>query len=281
MSLKITGEEFNLLRNYIRKECGITLEDGKEYLVESRFGKLVAETGSGTFGEFYVKVVNSPKEKYRDKIIDAITTNETSWYRDKTPFVIFEEVILPQLFEKFRAGQIAKARIWSVACSTGQEPYSLAMLIREHCEKHPGLVTPSNFEIMCTDISSSALFIAQSGRYDQVSVSRGLPENLKNKYFTQKGRVWLLSDEVKRMITLKKFNLQNSFTGFGSFDVVLCRNVAIYFSEEFKKDLFFRLSKTMKPDSFFFLGSSESISGYSDKFEMKKYGTGVCYRLKK
>lgn len=281
MALKITEEEFNLLRKYIRKECGIALEDGKEYLVESRFGKLVAETGSGTFGEFYLKVINSPKEKYRDKIIDAITTNETSWFRDKSPFVLFEEVILPDLFDKFKKGLMTKARIWSVACSTGQEPYSLAMIIRDYCDKHPGFVKPSNFEILCTDISSSALFIAQSGRYDQVSVSRGLPENLKNKYFTQKGRVWLLSDDVKRMITLKKFNLQNSFVAFGTFDVVLCRNVAIYFSEEFKKDLFFRLSKAIKPDGYFFLGSSESISGYSDQFEMQKHGTGVCYRLKK
>lgn len=281
MDLNISNDEFDLISKYIEKQCGIAVGQGKQYLIESRLSSLVIESGCKTFGEFYLRVVNDASQSLRDKIVDAITTNETSWFRDHSPYTIFSEVILPDYFAQLESGKKVKVRIWSAACSTGQEPYSLAMLIQDYLQKHPGTnVKPQQFEILGTDISPSALMLAIGGRYDQISISRGMEDAFKARYFKPLGRVWALDDTIKRMVIYKKFNLQNNFTALGIFDIIFCRNVAIYFSDEFKRDLFARLHRALAPNGYFFLGSAESISGYSAAFELKDYKRAIYYRPK-
>lgn len=282
MAPSLTQSEFDLLRKLIEDDCGIVVEPGKEYLIESRLANLVTETACASFGDFYLKAKADLRGPLRDKIVDAMTTNETLWFRDNSPYVILEEVVLPAMIERIKAGQKIKMRIWSAACSTGQEPYSIAMLIQDACRfRGGGKVTPANFEILATDISPSALFLGMSGRYDQISISRGMRQDFKDRYFRQDGRVWLLADSVKQMVTFKRFNLQNPFTALGSFDLVFCRNVAIYFSLQFKQDLFRKIADTLNPAGLLFLGSAESLAQYSTDYEMLEHKGSLYYRVKK
>lgn len=274
---KIDNNEFQLLRNFIEKNCGIHIIQEKMYLVETRLTTLMVESGCNTFIELYQKAVADKNNVLRDKIIDAMTTNETYWFRDVVPFKIFEEAIMKEYAEEIRSGKRSKIRIWSAACSTGQEPYSLSMTILELIRKTPYL-RPENFEITASDISPTVLFLAKSGRYDNIAISRGLPEELKKRYFQPNGKVWILSEEVKKLVTLKKFNLQENYSVFGKIDIIFCRNVLIYFSDEFKRDILKRMSALLKPDGYLLLGSSESIMNYSTDYTMLQHGKGLYYR---
>lgn len=278
-AVQISDSEFKLIRDFIEESCGISVGNEKSYLIESRLAGLLRDSGSTTFNDFYKKASQDRTSGLRDKIVDAMTTNETLWFRDKNPFRIFEEVVLPKVAKEFASGKRQKFRIWSAACSTGQEPYSLIMTAMEYAAKNPAF--PLNkIEIIATDISPSALFLAMAGRYDQLSISRGLPPQMKDKYFTQKGKIWTLDDKVKRMVKFKKFNLQESFLSLGKFDMVLCRNVAIYFSDTFKKELFKKIAGTLKSGDFFLLGASESLGGYSTDYSMKTLDRSIYYLLK-
>lgn len=272
----ITEQEFNLLRDYIEESCGIALGDEKAYLIETRLTKLMAMNGCDDFGAFYRLARNDTKGVLRDKIIDAMTTNETLWFRDKHPFTIMKELMLPDLAQKLQAGKIQKARIWSGASSTGQEAYSMAMTIHEFCKLNPA-VNPDQFEIIGTDISASALFIAKAGRYDFLAMDRGLEATLKMKYFRQDGRVWEIDESLKKMVTFQKFNLQDSLATLGQFDIVFLRYVAIYFSEDFKRDLFARIHRTLRDPGYFVIGAIESLRGLSDNFQRKAHVNGNYY----
>lgn len=277
--MTITQQEFELLREYIHRHCGIVVGDGKTYLIESRLAHLVVETGCSTFEEFYRKTTLDPTGSLRDKIVDAITTNETLWFRDGKPWVTLREQVLPELIQKVREGRQQKIRIWCAASSTGQEPYSLAMLIDSMLPAGlGGAVTPAHFEIVATDISPSVLFLAISGRYNQIEMSRGMEESFKTKYFSKMGVIWVLNEAIRKRVTFKKFNLQDSLAALGKFDMVLCRNVAIYFSDEFKKGLFSRIAQALNPAGFFFLGAAESLMGHSTAFKMVEYKQGIYYR---
>ncbi len=278
-SVQITDSEFKLIRDFIEESCGISVGNEKSYLIESRLAGLLRDSGSNSFSEFYKKASEDRTSGLRDKIVDAMTTNETLWFRDKSPFRIFEEIILPKVAEEFKAGKRNSYRIWSAACSTGQEPYSLIMTALEYAAKNPSFPV-NKIEIIATDISPSALFLAMAGRYDQLSISRGLPQEMKDKYFSQKGKIWILNDKVKQMVKFKKFNLQESFMSLGRFDLVLCRNVAIYFSDSFKKELFRKIAGILNPNSYFLLGASESLGGYNTDFEMKTLERSIYYLLK-
>ncbi|MFP4459800.1 MAG: CheR family methyltransferase [Candidatus Zixiibacteriota bacterium] len=281
MPLTLTQSEFDLLRNFIKTECGIDLPDGKEYLIESRLSNLMAISGSKSYLDLYHKASRDKTNKFRDKIIDAITTNETSWFRDDHPYTVLEKYVLPERIKYFMNKKTRKIRIWSAACSTGQEPYSIAMIINQLLE-NPEFrnMNIGNFEILATDISNSALLMAKLGRYDSISMSRGIPELYLNKYFKKQKRVWILNDEIKKIVTFKKFNLQNPIDQFGLFDIVFCRNVAIYFSEKFKIQLFDNIASQLKPDGYFFMGSAESISNYSNRFNIKRFDNSICYQIK-
>ncbi len=280
-TLSANREEFNLFKRYIEQHCSIALTDEKKYLLESRLTKLVVESGCDSFTDFYRKIASAPGSELRDKIIDAMTTNETLWFRDGSPWVTFRDRVMPDLISRVQSGQ-SKIRIWSAACSTGQEPYTIGMLVDDAVKKSNGRAANANFEIMATDISTSALFIAMAGRYDRISMNRGFTDewnSFKDRYFDRSGPIRIVKQKIKDMVTFKKFNLQDSFALLGLYDVVFIRNVAIYFSEAFKIDLYRRLQKVMTSGAYLFLGSSESLLGYSSAFRAEQLGRATYYRV--
>ncbi len=271
--VKINKKEYDLMKKYIEDQCGIFLEDGKEYLIESRLSDLVEEIDCKSFADFHQKAKMDIGGKLKDRIIDAMTTNETLWFRDDSLWEYLREVAVPALLDI--AASKGKARVWSAAASTGQEAYSLLMLIDEEAKRRgtPSLV--NRIEIFASDISSSALFVAISGNYTSLAVKRGLPLDKKNKYFTQKDNVWSFDQELKKRVKFEKFNLQNSFTSLGAFDLILCRYVIIYFSREFKKTLFAKMARALNPKGVYILGASESLWDLSDDFEVVHYKNAV------
>lgn len=274
----ITLQEFTLIRDLVEKHSGIHLEEEKMYLVEARLTPLAVENGCNNLIELHNKAINDKNGALLEKIVDAMTTNETLWFRDNAPFEILKS-LLKELSVKIKSGSQSKIKIWSAACSTGQEPYSISMTVLESIAEGIG-IRPQNIEIIATDISPKALFIAKLGRYDSIAISRGLPEKFRNKYFRNEGRVWIISDNVKNMVTFKKMNLQESFLSLGRLDIVFCRNVLIYFSDKFKQDVLARIAAILKPDGYLIVGASESILNYSNNYSMLKNGVGLYYKVK-
>jgi len=273
-NVHIAPDELRLMREYVERHCGLALGERKAYLFETRLVTVMAENGFSNYRELYDAAVNSGSNTLRDAIIDAITTHETMWFRDVVPFTTLDAVMLDP--QKAASGGL---RIWSAACSTGQEPYSVAMTVLEHAAAH-GKPRPRQVEIVASDISTGALYLARAGRFDHLAMSRGLSAERQNTYFAQVGRVWALRDEVKRMVRFQRHNLQDAFAPLGEFDVVYCRNVLIYFSEEFRKDILRRLRDVLKPGGALFLGAAESMLGHSEWFEPVWFQNGVYYRAK-
>ncbi len=280
-AMSLSKEEFELLRNFVKKECGIAVGDEKSYLIETRLSTLVIEAGCDSFRQFYDKVAQDPRSPLREKIIDAMTTNETLWFRDQGPWLVLRNALIPQFCEQLRSGKCKKIRIWSAASSTGQEPYSIAMTILRYLEENPiPGVKEEAFEILATDLSPSALFVATSGRYDGLSISRGLEPDLRDRFFEKSGRVYALNDRVKSRVTFKKFNLLESYKSFGQFDLVLCRNVLIYFSKDLKRDIVNRIGDALGDGGSFMVGASESLQGCLTKFSMRQADGQFFYQLK-
>ncbi len=273
----ITAAEFRLIRDYIQEHCGICLGDEKAYLIETRLAGLMVQHGCTDFGSFYRLAKGGDSPQLREQVIDAMTTNETLWFRDQHPFSILEEKLLPPLAEEILKGNRFRVRIWSAACSTGQEPYSIAMTIQEFCKRTPGL-QPGHFEIIASDISPSALFLAKAGRYDENAIRRGLPDDMKRKYFHPDGQVWKVNDDVKAMISFRKFNLQDSMEPLGRMDIVFCRYVTIYFADDFKRRIFQGLARLLGPGGHLLVSAVESLRGIADEFLPLTHGGGLYYR---
>lgn len=275
----ISLNEFHLIRDYIEQHCGIHLTDEKVYLVETRLTTLMYEQGCKTFREFYNKSLQDKTNVLRDKIIEAITTNETFWFRDLHPFGILNETVFKQYAEEIKAGKRSKIRIWCSACSTGQEPYSIAMTFLEFLRKNP-LISPDHLEILATDISSTVLFLGKLARYDNLAISRGLSDEFRERYFERDDKIWTIKDKVKKMVKFQKFNLQDNFLHLGKQDIVFCRNILIYFSADFKQDILKRIAELLSPNGYLFLGASESIIMYTNEYEMIRHAVGLYYRVK-
>ncbi len=273
----ITVDEFNLLRTYIEQHCGIALGEEKAYLVETRLAGLLAETGCADFGAFHRLASADGSTALRDRIVDAMTTNETLWFRDQHPYTILRERLLPPLAEEIRQGSRFRIRIWSAASSTGQEPYSIAMAILEFCRVNPG-IRPEHFEILATDISPSALFLAKAGRYDSAAMARGMPDALRELYFDPAGPVWAVKEEVKRMVSFRRFNLQDPIEPLGKMDIVFCRYVAIYFSESFKRRIYAGIARILAPSGHLIISAVESLRSLTDEFEALSHANGTYYR---
>ncbi len=280
MSLSsIRSDDYEAFRLFLEEACGILLGKDKHYLVQSRLGKLVRENGGGSLGELVGKLRRERQGGVlRERVIEAMTTNETFWFRDKHPFSILEDTVLPALSE----GRSRSVRIWSAACSTGQEPYSISMVIQQYLSRNPGKLT--DVQITATDISTAVLEEAKAAYYDPMQLSRGLPDELKQRYFlrdtTHWEERWQVREEIRRRVRFTVANLQGSYAGLGKFDIIFCRNVLIYFSSESKKDILSRMADTLNPEGYLFLGASESISQYSEAFDMVRCPRGVVYRKK-
>ncbi|MDH4378589.1 MAG: protein-glutamate O-methyltransferase CheR [Vampirovibrionales bacterium] len=284
MTVAINTNEFSELRDFLETQCGIALDESKTYLVESRLTQLLLELGYATFSELNVQLRQARhggNKALVDQIVDAMTTNETYWFRDGAPYDTLMETILPEFEQQLASGQKKKIRIWSSACSTGQEPYSIAILIHELARKGKGRRLLENVEILATDISRQALMLAKSGRYNRISMARGIEDEFKQRYFENTDTISTLKPDIKNMVTLKQFNLQDPFTTWGNFDLILMRNVAIYFSRDFKKSLYTKVAQTLNPGGYFMLGSSEFLMDCQELYERQTAGRCSYYRVKK
>jgi len=269
--IPIASNEYDVFRRYLEDACGIVLGDNKHYLVTSRLKRVTEEFSFDSLSEMMNKLVTGNDLKLREKVIDAMTTNETMWFRDVYPFEILKNQLLPELSEKKQ-----QIRIWSAASSTGQEAYSISMAISEFQRKNPGKLT-APIEIVGTDISQTVVNKAKLGQYDELSVIRGLSTERRDKFFSKKDELWTINPEIMQRTRFGDLNLLNSYTLLGKFDIIFCRNVLIYFSSDMKKDILERMAQTLKPGGTLILGGSESPTGYTKAYVMHRYPDGVVY----
>lgn len=276
--IKITPPEFDILSQYILEISGIALAKGKEYLVETRLSPLVEELGCTSYTEFHQRAKSDSKKEIDKKIIDAISTNETYFFRDKTPFELLQYKIIPDLIDKRTKGKTGlkpNIRLWSAASSTGQEIYSIAMALTEI-----GIVPTSyNIKLLGTDISNAAVAQASYGWYNKFEIARGLDPNRLNRFFRPDKDGWRIKDEIRFMAQFKKMNLMKHFVGLGKFDIILCRNVMIYFTPEDRRKIYANIAKVLEPDGYLLIGSTESLANDSDLFVPQRYLKSVFYQF--
>lgn len=261
-------KEYGAICAFVQKQSGIVLGEAKEYLIESRLTPVAQRFGFADVSALANNLVLA-KEDLREAVTDAMTTNESFFFRDKTPFVAFTETILPTLAASRR--DTGRLRIWCAAASTGQEPYSLAMLLLANKKLWAGL----KVEILGTDLSQTALERAKLGRYTQFEVQRGLPIQMLMDHFEQDGTNWMISDEVKSMVKFSTLNLLGSLNIMGTLDVVFCRNVLIYFDVETKKKVLESIRAIIRPDGFLVLGAAETMMGITDVYQRLESHRGV------
>lgn len=272
----LSKNHYDDFRQFLEQSCGIVLGDNKHYLVTSRLNRLTQEFSFASLGAMLDTLKKNNDAMLKQRVIDAMTTNETSWFRDAYPFELMRESLLGEIAKN----KPARLRIWSAACSTGQEPYSISMTLHEHQQKNPGQLNMP-VEIVGTDISGTVLKIAKDARYDELSLSRGLSEQRRSQYFTAvDGKSWQLIDKLRAPVRFTEINLLQSYTLLGRFDLIFCRNVLIYFSSQLKTDILTRMSQILNPGGYLILGGSESPTGYCRAFEMVRFPKGVVYRLK-
>ena len=252
--------DFELYAKLLKDKSGLVLTPDKTYLLESRLSPVAKKWGFASIDEMTLKLSGIADPKMVNDIIEAMTTNETSFFRDTRPFDIFRDTMLPYMREN-RPGR--RLRIWCAAASSGQEPYTIGMILKELEAQFPGW----SYDIVATDISHDILEQAKEGLYSQFEVQRGLPIQLLMKYFTQiDGQKWQITDDLKRMIKYQYFNLLDPMAALGKFDIIFCRNVLIYFDEATKGDVLKRMSMQMADDGLLMLGGAETVLGITDAF---------------
>ncbi len=255
----MNSQEFEQICEFVRQSSGIVLSRAKEYLVESRLKPIALQHGFADVSALARGLAHAP-QAVKLAVTDAMTTNETFFFRDKTPFKLFEEIILPDMVAARRAQ--GRLRIWCAAASTGQEPYSIAMLLKKNARLWAGM----NVEIVATDLSASAIARAKEGKYTQFEVQRGLPVELLVAHFRQEGTHWIISDEIKRMVKFSQLNLLESYASIGVFDVVYCRNVLIYFDGPTKSAVLSSVRRAMRDDGYLVLGAADTVIGSAGEF---------------
>jgi chemotaxis protein methyltransferase CheR len=261
--------EYDYLCKLLKDRSGLVLSSDKQYLLESRLLPIVRRLGLGSLSGLVAKLRAPGADPLIVQVVEAMTTNESFFYRDKIPFDNFRDAIMPALIAA-RPSQRC-LRIWCAAASTGQEPYSLAMCLKEMGHKLNGW----RIDIVATDLSLEVLEKATAGVYSQFEVQRGLPVQMLVKYFTQNGDTWQISPEIRAMVQYRPFNLLHDFGSLGSFDVVFCRNVLIYFDQQTKVDILHRIAKLMPPDGYLVLGAAETVVGLTDRFKPLSDRRGV------
>jgi len=255
----VTPLDYEFLRKLLRECSGLDLSSDKQYLVESRLIPLARRVGLPGIAELVAKI-RSGSDALTSEVVEAMTTNETFFFRDKIPFDHLRETVLPELMQA-RANR-RSLRIWCAASSTGQEPYSIAM-----CLKGFAALAGWRVEILATDLSQGVLEKSRAGIFSQFEVQRGLPIQMLVKHFTQIGELWQLNADIRAMVQHRQLNLLQDFSHLGTFDVIFCRNVMIYFDQDTKSGIFDRLAKVLEPDGVLALGAAESVVGISDVFK--------------
>ena len=278
MTVKISALEFSLFQHYLLEQCGIVIDNEKVYLLESRLFEILQGEGFKSYSELYAQIVAGKNSSLRSRLIDAMTTNETFWFRDRHPFDIFRNVILPHYAKDLNQRRF-RIRIWSAACSTGQEPYSLSMVIHDYCKAHGGgRITPQQFEILATDLSYQALEAAKSASYIEMETKRGLSAERIDHHFDQSDRRWTVKPDIRSLVNFQHCNLKEDFKALGRFDVVFLRNVMIYFADDFKKRLLQGIEAALAPEGFLVIGATENIQDLTQDFTMHQETDGVYYR---
>jgi len=259
---------------FLEKHSGICLGASKQYLVASRLRRLMTEHKLSSLKDLMSKIQMVSQVKLKTQVIDAMTTNETLWFRDNHPFRILDEKLLPEFGGRKNARPL---RIWSAACSTGQEPYSIAMIINDYKERNK-LASVSE-KIIATDISPTALAQAKAGEYATLAIGRGLdPMKLKKHFSEVDGGRFKINPKIGANIEFRSLNLQDSYSLLGKFDIVFCRNVLIYFTADFKRDILTRIHATLNPGGYLLVGASEAVNGLSDLYEMVHCRPGIIYK---
>ncbi|PTU50456.1 chemotaxis protein [Pseudomonas plecoglossicida] len=269
--------DFEQFRVFLEKACGILLGENKQYLVSSRLNKLMEQQGIKSLGELVQRIQAQPRGGLREQVVDAMTTNETLWFRDTYPFEVLKNKVIPE-FIRNNPGQ--RLRMWSAACSSGQEPYSISMAIDEFERSNLGLLK-MGAQIVATDLSGTMLTNCKTGEYDSLAIARGLSQERLQRYFDTKGAGrWAVKPAIRSRVEFRSFNLLDSYASLGKFDVVFCRNVLIYFSAQVKKDILLRIHSTLKPGGYLFLGASEALNGLPDHYQMVQCSPGIIYQAK-
>jgi chemotaxis protein methyltransferase CheR len=269
--------DFEQFRIFLEKACGIVLGANKQYLVSSRLNKLMEQNSIKTLGDLVQRMQSMPRGGLREQVVDAMTTNETLWFRDTYPFEVLKNRVYPELL---KANPSARLRIWSAASSSGQEPYSLSMATDEFERTNLGQLK-GGVQIVATDLSSAMLQACKSGEYDSLAIGRGLSQERLQRYFDPKGAGrFAIKPAIRTRVEFRALNLLDSYASLGKFDIVFCRNVLIYFSAEVKKDILLRIHATLKPGGYLFLGASEALNGLPDHYQMVQCSPGIIYKVK-
>lgn len=271
--MTIHADGFAFVQDLVRNESAIVLGEGKEYLVESRLQPLARSAGHADVSSYVTHVSQRRNPRDLAAVVEALTTNETSWFRDGDPFQTLRTTVFPTLAASRPDRTL---RIWSAACSSGQEAYSIAMTV---------LDTPAlagfRVQIVGTDLSEEMVRRARAGEYSQLEVNRGLPAPLLVRHFTREGLTWRISDRLRGMVEFRPMNLTRSFLGLGRFDIVFMRNVLIYFDHDTKRDILQRVRQVTAPDGYLLLGSAEMTYGVDEAWEREPTGRSAVHRIRK
>lgn len=272
---QLDDRSYHQFREFLEQQCGIVLGENKQYLVKSRLAPLMVKFNVGTLGDLVSRTLSPTERQLRAAVIDAMTTNETLWFRDEYPF----ELLKKRLFPTFN-GQRTPLKIWSAASSSGQEPYSIAMSALEYQQSNPGSL-PGNVQIIGTDISNTMLEHCKYAHYDSLALSRGLSPERKRQFFENGDNgMSKVKDSVKKSVSFRQLNLLGSYSLMGRFDIVFCRNVLIYFAPEIKMQILSQIHGVLNKGGYLFLGASESLSNLNQNFDMIRCNPGIVYQKK-
>lgn len=267
-----SDNEYAQFRQFLERTCGILLGDNKNYLIDSRLRNILKDNNTASLGGLMRDMDRPGGARLKQQVIDAMTTNETLWFRDRHPFEFLQTTLLPELAK--RPGDI---NIWCAACSTGQEPYSISICVEEMRRKNFSMAN-KNVRILATDISTRVLETARRGLYEPLSLKRGMSDERLDTFFKHDNEgAWEINPEIRRRVDFRPINLRDSFINVGKFDVVFCRNVLIYFSTDLQKQILTNIHRVLNPGGYLFLGGSETPKGLNELFEIRYYTPGVVY----
>ena len=266
----LSEDDYTLFSEFLERRCGIVLGPNKQYLVRSRLAPLMRKYEEPSLSQVVNDVINGRNRGLRDDAIDAMTTNETLWFRDKYPFELLNKQLFPKLGKSRQP-----VKVWCAAASSGQEPFSIAMVAQEYKTQNSGF---PGIQITGTDLSTEMLDKCREASYDNLSLSRGLSEERKRQFFeSQRDGSQKVKSEITKMVNFKQLNLLDSVSSLGKFDIVFCRNVLIYFAPEVKSAILQKIASVLNKDGILFLGASESMAGLSDDFDMVRCNPGLYY----
>ena len=272
--VRINTTEFDFVRDLVRRRSAIVLDPGKEYLVATRLLPLARAAGDENVSRFVARLRSASTPQMLTSVVEALTTNETSWFRDRHPFDVLRDHVLPEILARPRPSR--RINVWSAACSSGQEPYSIAMVLADALAAHPGW----SAQILATDLSNEILTQARSARYSQLEVNRGLPAALMVRHFKRTGTHWGLREPIRKMVSFRELNLAVPLPTMTPVDIVFLRNVLIYFDADMKRKVLAQVRRVLRPDGYLFLGGAETTLHLDSEFERAPLGATSVYRLR-